>query len=135
MDEAQWHAAWTRAVALFLGGDDLGVDQRRQPITDGSFYLMFNAHAEPISFTMPLARWGARWRLVLDTNDGVPPRRPPVSTVVAVLPEAALANAAESGADGGVAASAGKPPESEVVTAGSQYELAGRSLVLLERVG
>ncbi len=135
MDEDQWNAAWTRAVALFLGGDDLGIDQRGQRIVDSSFYLMINADADPVSFTLPEARWGARWRLVLDTNDGQTARPAPVSPVASVLPEAALANAAENGAEPSTMQAPPGPPESDPPSAGGQYELAGRSLVLLERVG
>jgi glycogen operon protein len=134
MDEEQWQTAWTRALALFLGGDDLGIDQRGQEITDSSFYLMLNADAGAVTFTLPPERWGRQWRLVLDTNDGLPPRPQPVSTVVAVLPEAALANAAENGSDG-TASSPAAQPEEDHLAAGSQLEVAGRSLVLLERVG
>src|SRR6185369_889305 len=37
MDEGNWAESYARAIAMFLSGDDLGVDQRGQRITDASF--------------------------------------------------------------------------------------------------
>ena len=34
---------------------------------DDSFVLCFNAHNEPIEFTLPPAEFGAEWRIVIDT--------------------------------------------------------------------
>ena len=38
-------------------------------MVDDSFYLMFNAHHEPLEFTLPEAKWGERWTVVLNTAD------------------------------------------------------------------
>ena len=84
---------------MFLAGDDLGVDQRGQQITDSSFLVMLNAADEHGDFTLPEDRWGQRWRVVLDTRAPDVPRLAPASPVSAVLPEAALANAANEGGE------------------------------------
>ena len=32
-----------------------------------SFFLLFNAHWEPIEFTIPAEQWGREWSTVIDT--------------------------------------------------------------------
>ncbi len=39
---------------------------------DASFLLLFNAYGEPITFTLPTRRFGARWNLELATSNGLP---------------------------------------------------------------
>jgi glycogen operon protein len=108
MDDEHWSEADAKAIAMFLAGDDLGVDQRGERITDSSFFVMLNAADNNVIFSLPEERWGKRWRLVLDTRDSsLPPPPPPPTT---------------SSAD-----EATHP-------AGSSYELIGRSVAVLERV-
>ncbi len=44
---------------------------RGQRITDDSFVLFFNAHHEPIDFTLPEKKFGASWIPVIYTADDV----------------------------------------------------------------
>ena len=39
-------------------------------MTDDSFLLLFNAHVEPVAFTLPAERFGSLWEVVLDTAVG-----------------------------------------------------------------
>jgi isoamylase len=39
---------------------------------DDSFLLLFNAHFDPVTFTLPTRRFGARWEVALATGDGAP---------------------------------------------------------------
>ena len=41
--------------------------------SDQSFYVMFNAHHEALTFTLPEAKWGARWTEVLNTYESSDP--------------------------------------------------------------
>jgi isoamylase len=128
MDEEHWSEAIARAIGLFLDGDELGVDQRGQPISDSSFYVMLNAAADPVEFVVPGTDWGNRWRTLLDTRSAEPPRLAAAHTVVAALPEAALSNIPET-------ASERLPDDDDrIVLAGAHLELVGRSIVVLERV-
>ena len=43
---------------------------RGEPVTDDSFYLIFNAHFEAVDFILPPNRWGLRWLKVFDTAQG-----------------------------------------------------------------
>ena len=127
MDDEQWNEADAKAIAVFLSGDDLGVNERAERISDASFFMMLNAAADPVTFTLPDARWGERWRVVFDTHQPDMPRLAPASPVSAVLSSAALENATEGG-EGAEALG------DDYHVAGSQYALIGRSIVLFERV-
>ncbi|HEX5494843.1 MAG TPA: glycogen debranching protein GlgX [Mycobacteriales bacterium] len=87
MAEQDWDDALVKSVAVFLNG--LGIpdrDQRGVRVVDDSFLLCFNAHDEPIDFTLPPAEYAARWQVVLDTaTDGTTQERTcPAGDVVAV---------------------------------------------------
>jgi glycogen operon protein len=45
------------------------MSSRGERVLDDSFYVMFNAHHEPLDFVMPEAKWGECWTIVLDTNE------------------------------------------------------------------
>ncbi|MFL5395992.1 MAG: glycogen debranching enzyme GlgX, partial [Myxococcales bacterium] len=58
----------------FLNGDAIATpDEAGERIVDESFYVVFNAHHEPMKFTLPEERFGKTWVEIIDTND--PPRR------------------------------------------------------------
>jgi isoamylase len=127
MDEDKWSEQSAKAIAMFLAGDDLGVDQRGQPMSDATFFVMLNAADNNVIFTLPEERWGKRWRLVFDTQTADVPRLAPVSPITAVLPDAALTNATDQQGQAGAIAD-------DAHAASSNYELIGRSVVVLERV-
>jgi isoamylase len=55
---------------VFLNGRGIpDRDARGQPVRDDSFILCFNAHYEPLEFTLPPADFGTCWRTVLHTGD------------------------------------------------------------------
>jgi isoamylase len=68
MDDEDWAAGFARSVGLFLNGEAItDRDRHGQRITDDSFLLLFNAHHEPIDWTLP-KQWGDYWAVVLDTG-------------------------------------------------------------------
>jgi glycogen operon protein len=70
MSEADWQAGFAKSLGVFLNGRDIrSPNERGEPIVDDSFYLMFNAHSEPLDFTLPEEKWGRRWALILDTAE------------------------------------------------------------------
>jgi glycogen operon protein len=70
MTESDWRAGYAKSVAVFLnGGAITEPDPRGDPVTDLRFLLMFNAGAEPITFTLPEARLGSDWEVVVDTTN------------------------------------------------------------------
>jgi isoamylase len=67
MSDEQWDEGWSRALGVFLAGDDLGADGRGQRISDDSFYLMLNASGEDVPFRLPDGQLAQAWQAVLDT--------------------------------------------------------------------
>jgi isoamylase len=55
---------------VFFNGEGLlDVDEEAVPLKDDSFLLVFNAHSEPVPFTLPPETWGATWKPVLTTAE------------------------------------------------------------------
>jgi isoamylase len=68
MGDEDWAAGSAPTVGLFLNGEAItDRDRRGQRVTDDCFLLLFNAHHEPIEWTLPKL-WGERWELVIDTS-------------------------------------------------------------------
>jgi isoamylase len=58
-DWQNWNA---RAVMVFLNGERvLAPDPRGRKVVDDSFLVLFNAHHEDMTFTLPARRFGAEW--------------------------------------------------------------------------
>jgi isoamylase len=79
MSEEHWGEGYAKSLGIFINGDTIpNPNTRSAPVTDASFYLIFNAHHETLMFTLPESRWGTRWALLLDTArgwvDAAPPR-------------------------------------------------------------
>jgi isoamylase len=68
MTDSDWHAGYARSLAVFLNGDAITEPgPRGETVRDQSFLLLFNAHREPVSFTLPERRFGPGWDLLIDT--------------------------------------------------------------------
>ncbi len=73
MAEDQWGEGFAKSFGVFLNGEGLpSRTVRGERIKDDSFYLLFNAHYEPLTFTVPAQQWGTQWVKVLDTNASFP---------------------------------------------------------------
>src|SRR6266849_1636978 len=73
MTDADWGASYAKSLAVFLNGEAISEpDPRGGKITDASFLLLFNAHSNPLTFTLPEASYAAGWEVVIDTARGVP---------------------------------------------------------------
>jgi len=80
MTENDWQQDFARCLGVYLAG---GAIERRgargQPIKDGNFLLLFNAHHETIPFAIAPELSGKPWEAVLDTAlDADPLARRPV---------------------------------------------------------
>jgi isoamylase len=68
MSDEDWHSGFAKSFGVFLNGDGLrDLDENGNRLTDDSFLLLFNAHHEPLQFTIPPASFGDRWNVVIDT--------------------------------------------------------------------
>ncbi len=69
MSDEDWNNGFAKSLGVYLNGEAIpSPDAMGNRIIDQSFYLLFNAHHEPIAFTLPARNWGKSWLLVLDTN-------------------------------------------------------------------
>jgi glycogen operon protein len=70
MTEDDWESGLGRAVMLFLNGDGIReTGPRGERISDDSFLLCFNSYWEPVTFEVPAAEYGSKWRVILDTAE------------------------------------------------------------------
>jgi glycogen operon protein len=68
MTDQDWAASYANSLAVFLNGDAISEpDPRGEKISDARFLLMFNAHSNPLVFTLPEASLAAGWEVVIDT--------------------------------------------------------------------
>ena len=70
MDMEDWSNTHAFSVMIYLNGSDIPeADWYGNQMVDNNFILIFNAHYEPIMFTLPDERYGKKWRLVVDTHN------------------------------------------------------------------
>jgi glycogen operon protein len=68
MTQDDWHAQYAKSLAVFLnGGAITEPGPRGEQIRDHDFVLLFNAHSEPVTFTLPGERFDDVWEVVVDT--------------------------------------------------------------------
>lgn len=69
MEEHNWNEDYAKSLAIYLNGHGLrSSGPHGEPITDDSFYLMFNAHDAPLEYNLPHERYGQEWLKILDTS-------------------------------------------------------------------
>ena len=70
MSEEDWRAGFAKSLGVFLNGRGIpSPNERGERVVDESFYLMFNAHDQPLDFILPEAKWGTRWAMLLNTYE------------------------------------------------------------------
>ncbi len=70
MTQRDWTAAETKTLGVFLNGHEIRARTTHgEEIADDSFLLLLNAHFEPVVFTLPTRRFGARWQIELATGE------------------------------------------------------------------
>ena len=68
MTDEEWDQHFARCLGVYLSGEGLTeTDRRGRRLVDDNFLILFNAHHEPIPFTLPaIGRDG--WHALLDTG-------------------------------------------------------------------
>ncbi|WP_299823054.1 glycogen debranching protein GlgX [uncultured Pontibacter sp.] len=70
MSEENWSHDFAKSLAVFLNGRGLhSPGPKGEQTVDDNFYVMFNAHNEPLTFKLPAKKYGSKWTKVLDTSD------------------------------------------------------------------
>ncbi|WP_256013283.1 glycogen debranching protein GlgX [Desertivirga xinjiangensis] len=71
MPEENWNHDFAKSLAIFLNGKGIRtVGPKGEPIVDDNFYIVFNAHYEPLTFVLPPKKYGSKWTKILDTHTG-----------------------------------------------------------------
>jgi len=69
MSDEDWESGFAKSVSVFLNGAGIREpDARGEPVTDSSFFLLFNAHDEGIEFLLPEIGAASSWHVVIDTH-------------------------------------------------------------------
>jgi len=71
MTDEDWQQAFAKSLGVFLNGDAItSPDMYGEKVVDDTFFLLFNAHHEPIRFTLPSRKWAPHWIHIFDSADG-----------------------------------------------------------------
>ncbi len=69
MTQENWTHDFAKSLAVYLNGHGIrSVGPRGEQIIDNSFYVIFNAHHEPLNYKLPKKKYGEKWKKVLDTS-------------------------------------------------------------------
>lgn len=70
MEEENWNHDFARSLGVFLNGKGIhSVGPQGEHITDDSFYVIFNAHHEPLEYKLPEKLQSKGWTKILDTSN------------------------------------------------------------------
>jgi isoamylase len=70
MTQRDWRKADGHVVGVFLNGEELHeATTEGEEVVDDSFLLLFNAHHEAVTFTLPAASFGATWESEISTAE------------------------------------------------------------------
>jgi glycogen operon protein len=68
MTDENWQHSFAKSLGVYLNGRGIHTrDALGRKVTDDSFYIVFNAHFQPIGFKLPPVSYGKTWIKVLDT--------------------------------------------------------------------
>jgi glycogen operon protein len=68
MTDQDWNQSFAKSLGVFLNGEAImSPDMFGEKVVDDTFYLLFNAHFEPIQFVLPSSQWAHHWIQILDT--------------------------------------------------------------------
>jgi isoamylase len=88
MSDQDWNPGFAKSLGAHLNGRAISCPgPRGERIEDDSFYLLFNAHHEPVTFTLPSAV-GTGWKTVLATAEEVAAGSPIAESGRALIVEA-----------------------------------------------
>ncbi|WP_242927395.1 glycogen debranching protein GlgX [Pontibacter vulgaris] len=69
MTEENWNHDFAKSLGVFLNGRGLHwMGPKGEQIIDDDFYVIFNAHHEPLEYKLPPAKYGTNWTKLIDTS-------------------------------------------------------------------
>ncbi|MEO3405134.1 glycogen debranching protein GlgX [Mucilaginibacter sp. CAU 1740] len=70
MSEENWNHDFAKSLGVFLNGRGLHhMGPKGEPVIDDSFYIIFNAHDQPLEYVLPPKIYGDDWKKIMDTAD------------------------------------------------------------------
>jgi glycogen operon protein len=70
MSDDNWNNDFAKSLGIFMNGKGLHyVDPKGEDVFDDNFYLIFNAHHEPLDYKLPEKIYSKDWGKVLDTSE------------------------------------------------------------------
>jgi isoamylase len=70
MTDDHWKKDFAKSLGIFLYGGGLhSVNSRNEPLTDDSFYLLFNAHSDSVEYKIPEKKYGVSWKKIVNTEN------------------------------------------------------------------
>lgn len=70
MEDHNWNEDYAKSLAVFLNGHGIKrTDPNGNPITDSNFYVIFNAHHEGLDYKLPIEKYGAKWKVIVQTGN------------------------------------------------------------------
>ncbi len=74
MSEDDWNVGYAKSLGVFLNGTSIQrPGEHGERVKDDDFYVIFNAHHEPLQFTVPPSTFGQKWLRIVDTATDSPP--------------------------------------------------------------
>jgi isoamylase len=71
MQQHNWEHDFAKSLGVYLNGEGIRyVDYDGHRISDDSFYIIFNAHDQPLDYVLPSDEHGSGWYKTIDTSDG-----------------------------------------------------------------
>lgn len=68
MTDENWNHDYAKSLAVFLNGKSINAHtDHNEAITDDNFYLIFNAHFDPLKFCFPGNEYDNQWIKIIDT--------------------------------------------------------------------
>jgi glycogen operon protein len=72
MSDDAWRRGYAKSLAIYLNGKGIPTtDERGARVIDDSFLVLFNAHSEPVHFTMPDDLANLEWEVMLYSAMGL----------------------------------------------------------------
>ena len=72
MSEEHWNTSFAKSLGVYLHGKGIHtLSAKGEQVVDDSFYIIFNAHHEPLEYVLPPAKYGEHWNQALNTATDV----------------------------------------------------------------
>lgn len=72
MGEEHWNDSFAKSLAVYLNGYGMhNRGSKGEALVDDHFYIIFNAHYQRITYTLPAKKYGDTWRVLIDTSRGM----------------------------------------------------------------